>query len=103
MHDGSLIAASRLHNQAFDAIQLREKGDEPSNATSIIGEACRVHVGKHADVEGRFRYVDADKAASIGHEAMSPLYASAKLSQRFDEASKCAKGSAFLRTKVQAR
>ncbi|WP_210258411.1 hypothetical protein, partial [Rhizobium sp. 57MFTsu3.2] len=62
-----------------------------------------VHVGKHADVEGRFRYVDADKAASIGHEAMSPLYASAKLSQRFDEASKCAKGSAFLRTKVQAR
>jgi len=33
----------------------------------------------------------------------SPLYASAKLSQRFDQASKCAKGSAFLRTKVQAR
>jgi len=32
----------------------------------------------------------------------SPLYASAKLSQRCDKTSKAAKGSAFLRTKVPA-
>lgn len=68
----TLVTAGRLENEAFYSAKRLNEHEEIGNAFCRIGKACRAALWQNTNIEGRFRYVDADKTGSISHEAGLP-------------------------------
>ncbi len=69
----------RTQNQTLYAREAGHQSDERGNAGGSVGKARHPSFRQNANVKRGFRYVDADKTASIGHEA-SPPYTRARSS-----------------------